>query len=114
MGKKSSKKAAKPRKIRTRSDQEIIDVMAAYNGLFKTDPFRANMMLMLSELSEYIPVPPLWDKEKIMAFVEENQEWLEKQYAQRFINVGVDGRAFPLPDTIPGRLGLINPDPKEN
>jgi hypothetical protein len=111
MGKKSSKKAVNPRKIRTRSDDEIRSVVLAYNNLFKTDPFLANFMLMCSDLSEYIDIPPITDMVGLEAFIKKNQKRLEAQYVQRFKHVGLYGRAFPLPDTIPGRWGLKIPRP---
>ena len=88
MGKAIRRKRLKnPPKIRERSDIEIAQVVIAYRGLFKHDPFAANLMLMLSELSEYMPIPSFTDEVKLRAFIKKNQVRLEAQFVQRFRSV---------------------------
>lgn len=101
MGKASRLKAARhPKKIRERSDEEIDAVVIAYKRIFATDPFLANFMLMCSELSEYIDIPPLTDEVGLKAFIKKNQKRLVAQFVQRFKsidhNILADNDSKPL------------------
>lgn len=89
MGKGNRLKARKrpPQKIRIRSEQEIAEVVVAYKRIYATDPFLANLMLMCSELSEYIEIPPVTDGVGLMAFIKKNQAKLEAQFLQRFKSI---------------------------
>ena len=101
MGEASKRKALKRKKIRTRSEQEIAEVVVAYKRIFATDPFLANYMLMCSELSEYIDIPSLTDEVGLKAFIKKNQKRLVAQFVQRFKsidhNVLADNDSKPLP-----------------
>ncbi len=93
MGKDNGKRKLKhPKKIRTRSDAEIRETVVAYKNLFKVDPFLTNMMLLCSELSEYIPIP-MNDEERMTTFIKENQDGLVFQFVRRFKSV--DEYAIP-------------------
>ncbi len=93
MGESGSLKRLKhPPKIRERSNTEIKETLTAYQNIYKMDPFLANMMLLHSELSEYIPIP-LGDEEKVKTFIKENSDFLVKQYVKRFKSI--DERAIP-------------------
>jgi hypothetical protein len=88
-------------KIRTRSDQEIAEVVVAYKRIYATNPFLANLMLMCSELSEYIEIPPLTDEVGLKTFIKKNEKRLTAQFVQRFksidYNVLADNDKKPLP-----------------
>ena len=85
MGKTSRRKKMKdPKKIRTRSDAEIIETVVAYKNIYKTDPFLANMMLLCSELSEWIPEIQMNDEKKLEAFIKNNLDGLTFQFTRRF------------------------------
>ena len=83
----------KPKKIRVRSELEIAATVIAYKNLYRQDPYLANMMLLCSELSEYIPIP-LNNEEELKKFIEANQKGLVKQFIRRFKSI--DERAIPL------------------
>lgn len=88
MGEASRRKALKhPKKIRTRSDEEIAAVMIAYRNLYQEDPFTANLMILMSELSEYIAEIQINDEKKLKAFIEKNSDGLLKQFLRRFKSV---------------------------
>lgn len=95
MGKSARRKQMKhPKKIRLRTEQEIAAVMIAYRNLFKGDPFLANMMLLCSELSEYIPEIQMNDEKKLKVFIEHNMDGLIFQFLRRFKTI--DQCAIPL------------------
>ena len=93
MGDANRRRDLKPKKIRIRSDSEIAGTVIAYKNLYKRDPFLANMMLLCSELSEYIEIPT-HDPEKLTVFVKENQDALVKQFVKRFKSI--EERAIPV------------------
>ena len=103
MGKGNRLKARKRplQKIRTRSEQEIAEVVVAYKRIYATDPFLANLMLMCSELSEYIDIPPLTDEVGLKAFIKRNQARLTAQFVQWFKSIDrnclADNDNKPLP-----------------
>lgn len=82
-----------PQKIRVRSDEEIRETIAAYKNIYKDDPFLANLMLLCSELSEYVEIH-LNDEEKLREFVKRNKDDLIKIYLRRF--KWFDEYALPL------------------
>jgi len=87
LGKASrGKQLRHPQKIRTRTDAEIRETIMAYKNLFKIDPFIANMMLVISELSEYIPID-LKDEKKLRMFIEQNMDGLTFQFLRRFRSI---------------------------
>lgn len=97
MGKASRRKAMKhPKRIRTRSDAEIQSIVIAYQRLFETDPYWANMMLLVSELSEFLPIPPFDKIIELKKWMEKNKDGLEFQFLRRF--KAIDERAIPFLD----------------
>jgi hypothetical protein len=97
------KKMKHPQKIRVRSDSEIAGTIMAYKNLYKQDPYLANLMLLCSELSEYIPVP-MEDEKKLPAFIKENMDGLIFQFVRRFKAIDVYALPLESPDS-PGNTG---------
>ena len=83
----AKRRGLKPKKIRVRSLEELQGTMIAYRNLYKADPFLANMMLLCSELSEYLPEIVMDDEKKLKVFIEKNLDGLLKQYLRRFKSV---------------------------
>jgi hypothetical protein len=70
-------------KIRVRSDKEIQATVIAYQILYKLDPFTANMILLMSELSEFIAIPATNEAE-LALFMRGNHELLMAAFMKRF------------------------------
>lgn len=81
------KRMKHPQKIRVRSTEEILAVMGAYRNIYKDDPHKANLMLLLSELSEYSPVPTPENDEEFSEFLKKNQAVLTKMFVKRFSSI---------------------------
>ncbi len=81
-----------PRKIRQRSDAEIGQVLIAYKNIYRDNPFLANMMLLVNEISEFVPID-FNDMEKVKVFIENNQHRLTELFVRRFKSV--DEYAIP-------------------
>jgi len=87
------KKLKHPKKFRERSTEEILAVMGAYRNIYKDDPHKANLMLFLSEISEYSPVPTPYNDEEFSEFIKINQDVLTKMFVKRFKSI--DEYAIP-------------------
>jgi hypothetical protein len=74
----------KPQKIRIRSAQELGTLVTAYRKIFKESPLGANLLLLLSELSEYVFIPT--EDEKLNAWIQENKVALHELISKRFKN----------------------------
>lgn len=112
MGKASRRKKLKhSKKIRERSDLEIAELVVAYKNLYPSDSFLANLMIVCSELSEYMPIP-IKDPKKLAAFVEKNKDGLIRQFVKRFKSVDVCAipGLFDSPDDTGSRSGALNED----
>jgi hypothetical protein len=80
-------------KIRVRSTEEILAVMGAYRNIYKDDPHKANLMLLLSEISEYTPVPTPDNDDEFAEFLKKNGAALTKMFVKRFKSI--DEYAIP-------------------
>ena len=76
-----------PQKIRVRPLEEILAVMGAYRNIYKDDPHKANLMLLLSELSEYSLIPTPENDEEFADFLKKNQPALTKMFVKRFKSI---------------------------